>query len=98
MSKYTKSKEVIDDTVSDTVDNIENDVVNDAVRLEEPAPVSLDTKPPVIEAKPVEAPIKPVVKAAPEVKSTPVKSLPKLTERQMKNMTHQQIAIYNKGK
>jgi hypothetical protein len=97
MSKYTKSKEVIDDTVNDTVDNIVNDVVNDTVRLEEPAPVLLDTKP-VIEVKPVEVATKPVVKAAPEVKPSAVKSLLKLTERQMKNMTHQQIAIYNKGK
>ena len=86
MSKYTKSKEVVDDTVNDTV------------RLEEPAPVLLDTKPPVVEVKPLEAATKPVVKAAPEVKPSVVKSLPKLTERQMKNMTHQQIAIYNKGK
>ena len=89
MSKYTKSKEVVDDAVNDTA--------NDTVRLEEPALVLLDTKP-VIEVKPVEIATKPVVKAAPEVKPSVVKSLPKLTERQMKNMTHQQIAIYNKGK
>lgn len=89
-SKYSKK---VDDVVEDV-----NEAANDDVRMEEPTPVLLDTKP-VIEAKPVEVVTKPVAsKPVVEVKPVVDKKLPELTERQRKNMSHHQITIYNRGK